>query len=259
MQECGKNIALLAPALWNTCPEEPRYRLGIVLEGYNSNLYKDKYELGEQFFALVGGNAYRSPSERVIIVDTLISELLDRHNGWDNFHHEAPVAANLWSYVRISKRANRPKAVRIKRERAQHSLPFFGRHDSRDSRLMTDQAHRIGRKSASQDLDPEAGHIRCVSARIMVNHSHGEYVRGWSTPTPSKATYVGAANRLLSHREATHGVGRHSPAILVKGRGCFREATVISKESESTALRCFGTWRRNITSQSQPKCLMQRR
>lgn len=94
-----KNIAVLAPALWKTCPDDPRYRLGIVLEGYNTNLYKEKYALGEQFFNLVGGNAYRSSNERVIIVDTLITELMDRHNGWDNFHHEAPVAANLWSYV----------------------------------------------------------------------------------------------------------------------------------------------------------------
>jgi len=98
-QGVRKNIAVLAPALWNTCADEPRYRLGIVLEGYNTNLYKDKYALGEQFFALVSGNAYCSPSERLVIVDTLITELLDKHNGWDNFHHEAPVAANLWSYV----------------------------------------------------------------------------------------------------------------------------------------------------------------
>ncbi|APG93863.1 hypothetical protein [Sinorhizobium americanum] len=98
-QGVRKNIAVLAPALWNTCPDEPRYRLGIVLEGYNTNLYRDKYTLGEQFFGLVGGNAYRSASERLVIVDTLIAELSDKHNGWDNFHHEAPVAANLWSYV----------------------------------------------------------------------------------------------------------------------------------------------------------------
>jgi len=94
-----KNIATLAPALWKTCLDEPRYRLGIVLEGYNTNLYREKYTLGEQFFDLVSGNAYRSPSERLVIVDTLITDLLDKHNGWDNFHHEAPVAANLFSYV----------------------------------------------------------------------------------------------------------------------------------------------------------------
>ncbi|MCA3173071.1 MAG: hypothetical protein ING25_08440 [Burkholderiales bacterium] len=94
-----KNISELAPALWTACRDEPRYRLGIVLEGYNSNLYKDKYNLGEQFFNFVGGNAYRSASERLVIVDTLITELHDKHNGWDNFYHEAPVAANLWSYI----------------------------------------------------------------------------------------------------------------------------------------------------------------
>ncbi|WP_372014325.1 hypothetical protein [Tistrella mobilis] len=94
-----KNIAVLAPKLWNSCLDEPRYRLGIVLEGYNTNLYKDKYELGAQFFSLVSGNKYRSPSERLVIVDTLITELMEKHNGWDNFYHEVPVAANLCSYV----------------------------------------------------------------------------------------------------------------------------------------------------------------
>jgi hypothetical protein len=94
-----KNISLIAPALWNTCPDEAKYKLGIVLEGYNVNLYKDKHELGKQFFDVVGGNAFRSTSERVVIVDELITELRDKHNGWDNFHHEPPVASQLYSYV----------------------------------------------------------------------------------------------------------------------------------------------------------------
>ncbi|MDQ1184694.1 hypothetical protein [Agrobacterium larrymoorei] len=94
-----KNISLIAPALWAACADEARYKLGIVLEGYNVNLFKDKHSLGEQFFDVVGGNAFRSPNERVIIVDELITELLDKHNGWDNFHHEPPVAAQLYSYV----------------------------------------------------------------------------------------------------------------------------------------------------------------
>lgn len=94
-----KNISLIAPVLWNACGDEARYKLGIVLEGYNVNLFKDKHDLGQQFFEVVGGNAYRSSSERVIIVDELISQLLDKHNGWDNFHKEPPVAAQLYSYV----------------------------------------------------------------------------------------------------------------------------------------------------------------
>ncbi|MGO6814934.1 hypothetical protein ACCS67_08615 [Rhizobium brockwellii] len=94
-----KNISLIARALWNACVDEAKYKLGIVLEGYNVNLFKDKHELGQQFFDIVGGNAYRSPNERVIIVDELITDLLDKHNGWDNFHNEPPVAAQLYSYV----------------------------------------------------------------------------------------------------------------------------------------------------------------
>ena len=93
-----KNVSLIVPALWNSCKDDAKYKLGVVLEGYNVNLYKEKYAHGEQFFAVVGGNAYRSQSERVIIVDELITELRDKHNGWDNFHHEAPVAAQLYSY-----------------------------------------------------------------------------------------------------------------------------------------------------------------
>jgi hypothetical protein len=94
-----KNISLIAPALWMTCQDEARYKLGIVLEGYNVNLYKDKHGLGEEFFVIVSGNPFRSPSERVIIVDELITELCDKHNGWDNFYNEPPVAAQLYSYV----------------------------------------------------------------------------------------------------------------------------------------------------------------
>jgi hypothetical protein len=94
-----KNISLFAPAIWKACHDEAKYKLGIVLEGYNVNLYKEKHTLGQQFFDFVGGNAFRSPSERVIIVDELITELHNKHNGWDNFHHEPPVAAQLHSYV----------------------------------------------------------------------------------------------------------------------------------------------------------------
>ncbi len=93
-----KNISLIAPALWATCKDDAKYKLGVVLEGYNVNLYRDKHAHGEQFFSVVGGNPYRSHSERVIIVDELITELRDKHNGWDNFHHEPPVAAQLYSY-----------------------------------------------------------------------------------------------------------------------------------------------------------------
>ena len=93
-----KNISLIAESLWDRCHDDSKYKLGVVLEGYNVNLYQEKYKLGEQFFGFVQGNQYRSQSEKIIIVDELITDLRDKHNGWDNFHHEAPIAAQLYSY-----------------------------------------------------------------------------------------------------------------------------------------------------------------
>lgn len=94
-----KNISVITPAIWANCADDPKYKIGITLEGYNTNLHKDKYELGEQFLQVVGGNPYRTPNERAIIVDTLLDQLLEKHSGWDNFHHEAPVADLIASYV----------------------------------------------------------------------------------------------------------------------------------------------------------------
>jgi hypothetical protein len=94
-----KNISIIAPCIWTACLDEPRHKLGVVLEGYKANLHQDKYTLGEQFFEIVGGNAYRSKSERLIIINELLILLNDKHHGWDNFHHEVPVIKSLCTYV----------------------------------------------------------------------------------------------------------------------------------------------------------------
>ena len=98
-----KNISVIAPAVWSNCLDEPKFKLGIILEGYNTNLHRDKYELGEQFFRTVGGNPFRSQNERSLIVDGLLDQLLEKHSGWDNFHNEAPVADSIASYVQEQK------------------------------------------------------------------------------------------------------------------------------------------------------------
>ncbi|MEA3537886.1 MAG: hypothetical protein U9R73_02030 [Pseudomonadota bacterium] len=94
-----KNISLIGPAIWAACKSEPKYKLGIVLEGYKSNLHQDKYSLGAQFFEIVGGNSFRSETERSVILNEALEELYEKHNAWDNFHHETPVARKIASFV----------------------------------------------------------------------------------------------------------------------------------------------------------------
>jgi hypothetical protein len=94
-----KNIAELAPAIWGSCKSEPKYKLGIVLEGYRSNLDQARYDLGQEFFEVVAGNAFRSEGERSLILSEAINDLYSKHVGWDNFHHEPPVARRIASFV----------------------------------------------------------------------------------------------------------------------------------------------------------------
>lgn len=94
-----KNISLIAPTIWSTCKNEPRYKLGIVLEGYKSNLHQDKYDLGAQFFDVVSGNGFRSEGERSAILNEALADLYEKHNAWDNFYHEAPVARKIAAFT----------------------------------------------------------------------------------------------------------------------------------------------------------------
>jgi len=97
--EVRKNISMIAPAIWKNCKDEPKYKLGLLLEGYSTNLHKEKYNLGEDFFQVVDGNSFRSVTEKAGIIDGLLDQLLDAHNGWDNFHKEAPIVDLLCSYI----------------------------------------------------------------------------------------------------------------------------------------------------------------
>ena len=45
-----KNIVLLSVSVWEASSDDAKYSLGLLLEGYNTNLYREKYLLGAQFF-----------------------------------------------------------------------------------------------------------------------------------------------------------------------------------------------------------------
>ncbi len=94
------NISKISIFLWNQCNDNVKYKLGMVLEGYRLNLQQDKLALGEQFLKLVDGNQYRSETDRTIVVDGLLDDLWEKHNGWDNFVNEVSPARQLSSYIK---------------------------------------------------------------------------------------------------------------------------------------------------------------
>lgn len=108
-QVLRKNISLISPIVWPYSSDEEKYKLGIMLEGYNNNLHKKKYQYGEDFFDTVKGNSFRTKSERTIALDSLADNLKDAHYGWDNFYHEVPIIEKIMTF--IEKSSDIPKEV----------------------------------------------------------------------------------------------------------------------------------------------------
>lgn len=94
-----KNIALISPNVWPYSSDQEKYKIGIILEGYNTNLHEEKYEKGEEFFSVVSGNAFRTKSERIILLDNLSTQLYDTHYEWDNFYHEVPIIEKIMTFI----------------------------------------------------------------------------------------------------------------------------------------------------------------
>ena len=101
-QVVKKNISLISSIIWECSSDDEKYKLGIILEGYNNNLHKIKYDKGEEFFTTVKGNRFRTKSERVIALDNLSTRLKDSHYGWDNFYHEVPIIEKIMTYIEKS-------------------------------------------------------------------------------------------------------------------------------------------------------------
>lgn len=95
-----QNISKIAPIVWGAASENVKYNLGIKLDGYKNNLEEAKHKLGVQYFEFVDGLRYQSLPSRIIQLDALFDQLLDARYGWDNFHHEAPIANEILKYVK---------------------------------------------------------------------------------------------------------------------------------------------------------------
>ncbi len=94
-----KNVSMIAPTIWNHSGENIKYRIGVTLDGYRTNLYRDKFEAGRAFLEFCGGNRYKTLEARVIALDELLDELSSAHDGWDNFYNEPVPARKILSHI----------------------------------------------------------------------------------------------------------------------------------------------------------------
>lgn len=94
-----KNISLIAPTVWAYANNNLKYKLGVTLDGYRTNLHNDKFTAGNEFFEFCSGNQFKTIEARVILLDEYLDDLNSAHCGWDNFYNEVPHARKILSYI----------------------------------------------------------------------------------------------------------------------------------------------------------------
>ncbi|TMX38441.1 hypothetical protein [Vibrio sp. Hep-1b-8] len=94
-----KNISLIAPTVWQHADNNLKYKLGVTLDGYRTNLHNDKFAAGNEFFEFCSGNQFKTLEARVILLDEHLDDLSSAHSGWDNFYNEVPHARKILSYI----------------------------------------------------------------------------------------------------------------------------------------------------------------
>jgi len=92
------NILQLAPHIWAHAPDDIKYRVGIIIDGYRTNLQNDRLGHGVDFLKAVGGLRYETIPARTVALTTLVTRLEQVHAAHDNFWHEPPVVEEILRY-----------------------------------------------------------------------------------------------------------------------------------------------------------------
>ncbi len=101
-QVLRKNISLLSPSIWRCAEDRVKYRVGVRIDGYRTNLDNGRLNLGTEFLRHVDGLAFETLPARTIALSRLITKLNEAHTGWDNFYYEPPVMREIISYCKKS-------------------------------------------------------------------------------------------------------------------------------------------------------------
>jgi hypothetical protein len=103
------NIRALWSDLWPYVSEDARNELGTKLGRFTASAEQDRARRARELLDLVDGAAYLPEPVRQAEIDQALDELLDVHNGWDNFYHEPRIARQLQELV--GKYGNVPTAL----------------------------------------------------------------------------------------------------------------------------------------------------
>lgn len=97
-----ENILTIAPIIWKASKDEIKYDLGIKTESFVVNLEEERQALAEKFIESCDGFRFKPDSRKSLELSILSDELLNAHNGWDNFKFEAPIIKNIMRYIKTS-------------------------------------------------------------------------------------------------------------------------------------------------------------
>lgn len=111
-----KNISLIARSVWDCANDKVKNHIGVMIDGYRTNLKQAQLEKGIEFLTLVDGRRYESLPAKAIALDDLSDRLLSAHQGWDNFYNEPPLMRDIMQYCKVAAdipSAALPKLVKV--------------------------------------------------------------------------------------------------------------------------------------------------
>ncbi len=95
-----KNISLIAKNVWNNSSDQLKYKIGVKLDAFRTNMQNDKIERAKEFLTFVDGHRYETLDARTVELSNLTDKLLDAHQGWDNFHNEPVVMKEILKFCK---------------------------------------------------------------------------------------------------------------------------------------------------------------
>ncbi|MBW4445711.1 MAG: hypothetical protein KME38_02240 [Spirirestis rafaelensis WJT71-NPBG6] len=107
-----QNLHRLLPYLWDKVDEQARQQFGIKYGRFVANNDQAEARLALEFLELVSGKSYIPETLLAAEIDTAIDNLLNAHQGWDNFANEPPFAKVLDTL--INERGQVPLQIREK-------------------------------------------------------------------------------------------------------------------------------------------------